>query len=314
LKFNPERTQASLKPLNLKRPPQANADHKAYFAFYGLDLEKQFPGLVHHFGYFEAAGFKLAAQYFEHPEPVGTCFVLHGYFDHTGLYKHLIEYCLSRNYSVFAYDLPGHGLSTGEQVSINSFAEYAQVLEQAVKQFGPYMPRPHVAIAQSTGAAILMDYLLAEWAGTGEVPFEKQVLFAPLLRPGGWWQGKLAYLMLSRFVDSVTRRFARNSDDPSFLHFVQHRDPLQSKQLSVSWVGAMDAWIKQFPFLPVSELAPVIIQGDRDSTVDWQWNLPEILLKFPNARVEIVRGGHHHLVNTSEDRREEIFSAMGLAD
>jgi lysophospholipase len=312
LKFNSRRTQASLLALKPGQKPQPNADHTAYFSYYGLDLEKRYPGVSHHLGYFEAVGFKLATHYYAHPQAVGTCFVLHGYYDHVGLYDHLIDYCLSQNYSVFAYDLPGHGLSTGERVSINSFAEYAQVLDQAVKQFAEQLPRPHIAIAQSTGAAILMDYLLAQCGGSTQAPFEHQILFAPLLRPGRWWWGKLVYHAMSRFAESVSRRYGSNSDDPSFLHFVRHRDPLQSRRLSVGWVGAMDAWIKRFPSLPVSELAPVIIQGDKDKTVDWQWNLPEIVMKFPRARVEIIRGGHHHLVNASKKRRAKIFAAMGL--
>ena len=44
-------------------------------------------------------------------EPQGTLLLLHGYYDHMGLYRHVVDWALSMNFAVLACDLPGHGLS-----------------------------------------------------------------------------------------------------------------------------------------------------------------------------------------------------------
>ncbi len=67
--------------------------------------------------------------------PRGTIFLLHGYNDHTGILKNLICFCLNQNYSVAVYDLPGLGLSSGEQGAIKDFSEYADIL----KTFFPFI-------------------------------------------------------------------------------------------------------------------------------------------------------------------------------
>ena len=63
-------------------------------------------------------------HYFRLPEsasPKGTVFILHGYFDHVGLYTQLIDRCLGAGFDVLAYDQPGHGLSSGTLTAIGSF-------------------------------------------------------------------------------------------------------------------------------------------------------------------------------------------------
>ena len=47
----------------------------------------------------------LTAQHFQLPEVgAGTAFLLHGYYDHAGLYGHLIRQCLALGYSVIIMD------------------------------------------------------------------------------------------------------------------------------------------------------------------------------------------------------------------
>ena len=66
-----------------------------------------------HVGFIEAGNFRLWAQVWSPAEPKGTAFVVHGYFDHLGLYRHLLSLLLNRGWRVVMWDLPGHGLSSG---------------------------------------------------------------------------------------------------------------------------------------------------------------------------------------------------------
>ena len=46
------------------------------------------------------------------PEEKENVFLIsHGYYDHAGLYGHLIEHLLSRGWNVAIFDQIGHGLS-----------------------------------------------------------------------------------------------------------------------------------------------------------------------------------------------------------
>ena len=279
-----------------------------YFQYYGLDFERFIDGVGHHFGHFASGKYEIVCHYYTVKQAQGTCFLFHGYFDHAGLFRHLIEYCLRRQLNVVIYDLPGHGLSTGERATIGSFIEYETVLKDCLKLFVDVAPTPWHAMAQSTGAAVVMDYLLLQEAPT----FEKVVLLAPLVRAAEWTWVKAAHFVGHYFIDNVPRRFGRNSGDAAFLNFVEHEDPLQTKEIPVAWVDALIRWERRFDSLPVSERAPLIVQGQRDTTVDWKYNINAIRTKFPRAKYLPLQDGSHHLANETPAIRSKIMSAMDL--
>ena len=310
--FDLERLHQQTPAFDIEREP-ANGDAvSAYFAFYGIDFEQRFPGLKHHFGHFSSGSYEIVAHYFSLAEPQGTCFVFHGYFDHSGLFRHVIEYCLRRQLNVVIYDLPGHGLSTGERASIPSFKDYGVVLRDCLKLFSAKAPQPWHAIAQSTGGAVMMDYLLRGAAGAKVPDFSKVVLLGPLLRAAEWRWVKTAYWLGHKFLERVNRRFAVNSGDKTFLNFLEKIDPLQDRYISVRWVEALLRWERLFASFPVSNRRLLIVQGQRDTTVDWRYNIPVIREKFPQAKYLPLQDAYHHLANETPEVREKIFAAIDL--
>ena len=88
-------------------------------------------------------------------------------------------------------------------------------------------------------------------------------------------------------------------------------DPLQVQKISVQWAGALIRWVENFlTALPVN-CPLLLIQGTGDTTVDWRYNIPHIMEKFPQAQVHYLQGARHHLANESEQYQQEIF---GLID
>ena len=147
---------------------------------------------------------------------------------------------LARGCNVVAFDLPGHGLSSGRRAEIDDFAEYSRAIA-AVLEAVSFLPGRRDCIAQSTGGAAVMDYLQ-----TGQQPdLDRIVLLAPLVRPHGWWRVRALHELLHRFVSAVPRDFADNSQDPDFIKFL-HRDPLQSNVIPACWVGALRRWLAEF--------------------------------------------------------------------
>ena len=255
--FQPDSLRSSLLPLSARQPLSTQA--QAYQRFYGLDLPARRDAVQRWLGRFEAAGYELVGQVWLPAAPVATLVLLHGFYDHMGLYRHVIDWALDQSYAVIACDLPGHGLSSGARASIDDFADYQQVLLALFEQGRALdLPQPWHLCGQSTGGAIVIDHLLY---GDGQSPAQGEViLLAPLVRPRAWRWSKLSYRLLRPFVNGIARRFSENSNDPTFLPFLQ-TDPLQPRRLPTAWVGALVEWVKRIEAAPASMRRPLIIQG-----------------------------------------------------
>lgn len=306
--MNLDALAANLKPLDLTAKPAISDAERDYFRHYGLNFEEQCEEVIHHFGHFPSGRYNIVAHYFEHQYAVETCFIVHGYYDHSGLYSHIIEYCLKRSLSVVIFDLPGHGLSTGERASITNFADYQSVLRDVLFLFNNVAPESWFAIGQSTGAAILMDFMLSG----GEDIFAKTVLLAPLVRPYHWPISSLAHRLARRFIKQLNRKFTVNSSDEEFLNFIQKRDPLQVHHLPMQWVTALKQWILYFLRLESVEYKTLVVQGKSDTTVDWEYNLPVVEGKFQGSKVFMLRNARHQLANESQAIRNKIFAAIDI--
>jgi lysophospholipase len=237
-------------------PGVCPAEASEYLAYYGLDMTAEFPVVRHGLGTVRSGDHRLAVQCWEQAGAAETLMLVHGYFDHVGLYGHLVRFGLARGANVVAFDLPGHGLSSGPQAEIRDFAEYRQAIVNVLSCVA-FLPGTRDVIAQSTGGAAVMDYLQCE---TND--FDRIVLLAPLVRPAHWWRIKLGYLLLHRFVASVPRGFADSSQDPEFLDFVR-QDPLQSPIVPVCWVGALRRWLAAYLAAPTLPGAPADPAGGR---------------------------------------------------
>lgn len=305
--FDKDKIHQQWKPLNWQKFEPLSDACQRYIRYYRLDYSDRIPGLEHGFGYLETAGFVLGVHAWRPPQARGTVFVCHGYFDHVGLYRHIIGHVLASGFAVVAWDLPGHGLSSGPRATIDDFAVYRDVLERCLERASGHFPRPWHVIAQSMGGAIVMDYLLHHGFDKESAPFREVVLLAPLVRPYKWSTARWLHTLVKPFAKSVKRVFTINSGDPDFLDFLENQDPLQPHRLPASWVTAFKKWLPGFEAAPRCGLSPVVIQGDRDETVDAEYDLRVIRDKFDEPDVYWLAGARHQLANESIDLRQRIF-------
>lgn len=299
--------------LPLFDPWQPSADDpllQDYRQYYGLDFGQRLPAVAWSVGRVRVAGFDIAVQGFRPAQPRGTVFVVHGYYDHVGLYEHLIEALLQDNFAVLAFDLPGHGLSSGARAAIDNFHRYQPVLQKMLQLGAGHWPKPWHCVAQSTGGAIVSEYLLGFADQPGRIPFASVVLLAPLVRPVNWWFNRHVHSLLSPFAASIPRKYPPSSHDSDFLHFVQYADPLQSPRLSTRWVGALKQWIPFLERQPPLHFPLLIIQGQQDETVDWRHNVRILQDKFPEARLHLMPDLRHQVVNESAPIRTRVFCHM----
>lgn len=289
----------------------ASTPVQTYLDFYHINFAKTRTGVVHGFGAIETGGFRIATHYWIPESPKGTLVVVHGYYDHVGLFGKAIGFGLAQGLAVLAFDLPGHGLSSGEQVAIDSFDQYADVLDAVLMRAQSCLPAPFYALGQSTGGAVLLNYLWRYDSARAVPALQRIALCAPLILPTAWrYSGRFLYAVLHRFTQRMPRKHSRSSHDPDFIHFIATRDCLQSPTLSVYWVGAMKAWDQQFRRFPPLDKPVLVIQGTEDLTVAWRYNLQQIKRALPNARIEMIPGAGHQLVNEAEDLRAQVFTAI----
>ncbi|HEY9135910.1 MAG TPA: alpha/beta hydrolase [Pseudomonadales bacterium] len=307
INIDKSKLQNAMREMDFSAPSAFSKQESDYNAFYQLDFETRYDDIEHGFGFLEVGREKIAVHSYVKKPAAGTVFVCHGYFDHVGLYRHVIEKLLTLGFSVIAWDLLGHGLSTGEQGVVDDFNDYKKSLEAVLAAAQNTLQKPWHVVAQSTGAAIVMDYLLH--LENNNNPFTKIVLLAPLYRPRGWRMAKLRYYLARPFVKFVEREPTRSSHDQSFIDFVS-QDPLRINHLSVQWVGELIKWESQIKLLPATEEKVVIIQGRQDQTVDWKTNIKFIKEKFLNAQVHYIPEAKHHLVNESAAIRNQVFDIM----
>ncbi|MFM1895199.1 MAG: hypothetical protein RLZZ385_273 [Pseudomonadota bacterium] len=271
-----------------------------YLDHYGLSFASPGMPVTHSLGYFPSQEFRIACHYFGLPlsRQLGTVFILHGYYDHAGLYGKLIRYCLERGLAVVIPDLPGHGLSSGDAASIRSFDQYSRVLQDCLQLARRHqLHEPWHVIGQSTGAAAIVNLLVD--AKFDPAVFHRIVLLAPLLRPSHWLQGRIKYYLVRWFTKRAQREFAENSHDREFLRFIRLHDPLQSRYLTVDWVRSLVAYLGKFARAAPRPVELHIIQGTEDGSVDWRYNVQQLGKKFPNAKTYMIRDARHHIVNES---------------
>ena len=275
----------------------------AFWSDYGLAAGDQSPPVQYRAGTVISADFTLVAHRWEQPDATSNLLIVHGYFDHSGLYGRLIENGLAQRCNVLVFDLPGHGLSSGDRGVIGDFRDYGDAIAAVLAAAG--LPQlPCWVLAQSMGAAALIEY-----ARSYDWPFQATVLLAPLVRPAGWLGVVAAHLLIGRVVASVRRDFAVNSSDAEFLALVK-ADPLQSRRVPVTWVGALRRWAGSLPRDSLGVGPALVVQGDADGTVDWRYNLPVIERLFPGTHIEWVPGGGHHLANESRVLRDAYLQVV----
>jgi alpha-beta hydrolase superfamily lysophospholipase len=291
-----------MKPLNLSQPPDLSSSARKYLQHYGIF----FADIPQYLGTFQSGGYILSAHIFLPPKATATVFLLHGYCDHTGILKNLIRLLVTQGLAVAVYDLPGHGLSGGEECMIDDFNTYVDIFNDFIELGRYYLPQPYHFAGHSTGCAIAFDFMHRISADR----FDKVIFIAPLVRSAYWTLSKAHHYLTKPFMETIPRIFFDNSSDPEFNRFIQN-DPLQCQLIPLKWIEALFAWNER-----IEKLAPVshpvlILQGSQDTVVDWEFNIVFLKQKNNLAQVKWFQNGRHHLLNEAEAIREEVLTTIG---
>jgi alpha-beta hydrolase superfamily lysophospholipase len=150
----------------------------------------------------------------------------------------------------------------------------------------------------------LINYILK----LEESHFDKVILIAPLIRSNLWFFSKVSFYLTKPFpfIKKISRHFRKNSSDEQFLDFIKN-DPLQSKALPINWLHSLIHWNKEIQTYSPTNKETLLIQGTKDTTVEWEYNLNFIKEKFHNLHITLIKNGRHQLFNEKPEIRDEIF-------
>ena len=83
--------------------------------------------------------------------------LVHGWSEHSGKYEEVIQFFVENNYSVYAPDMRGHGLSEGERGYIQRWSQYLEDLQKLHEIISPNFPKP-IIMGHSMGGLIAIRY------------------------------------------------------------------------------------------------------------------------------------------------------------
>ncbi|TWU46334.1 Phospholipase YtpA [Rubripirellula tenax] len=117
--------------------------------------------------------------------PRGVILVVHGLGDHLGRFEHLARTVNEAGWSLFAFDLPGHGDSPGKPGTIQSFDSVLEDICEVRRTVAEYCPGlPQVLLGHSMGGNFAANYALRMLTiDTDSPPLAGLALCAPMLMP-----------------------------------------------------------------------------------------------------------------------------------
>ncbi|WP_157800959.1 alpha/beta fold hydrolase [Bacillus solitudinis] len=279
---------------------QVNDEKKEYLSFYQFDVSK----VTYHSGYIQGKNTSLYVQSFRPSIPKAICLVLHGYFDHAGALSRLINFLTRNGIHVISYDLEGHGLSGGVRATIADFSDYIEDFETIYQAFLADTSKSIYFIGHSTGAAIALSYLQENSASFGKI-----CLVSPLLKSHMWFASKVALNIASPFTQQLKRTTKESTSNPIYNDF-RRIDPLQHDRTPLSWVKAMYNWFDKVGNKLGLDPSILVIQGNQDTTVDWQFNMKFLQEHYPNVQITLIDEGKHQLLNERKEICDRTFSII----
>lgn len=247
---------------------------------------------IHSVGTARVGGIRIAFHSWIPEHATGTVFLVHGYYDHSGVWAPHIRRLLARNLAVVAMDLPGHGLSDGARMDVDSFGVYVGALRAVEDSMRSVAPLPWSLVGHSLGGAIAL-----ERARRPGYPYAKTLLLAPMIRYSGWtWTGA-AIPAVSLFKDDLARnRKLASSSDSSFLARLSN-DPMEGWTTSLHWLKEVRKWHASLDGAVFAPTDWMVLQGGQDKTVDWRFGIPWLKARLPDSRILMAPLARHHLHN-----------------
>jgi alpha-beta hydrolase superfamily lysophospholipase len=149
--------------------------------------------------------------------PRATIALVHGFGEHSGRYKNVVNALVPADYAIYSYDQRGHGKSEGSRGYINNWSEFRDdlhmFLDHVRRETGD---SPLFMYGHSMGGLVVLDYLLHH----PEATLNGVVLTGPLVGMPGVspllvWAGRILNRIKPDFAMEAGLDIAGISSDPA---------------------------------------------------------------------------------------------------
>ena len=124
------------------------------------------PGLKHDFNKFKSKidGIELNFRSWMPEQQINSVVVLHhGFGDHGGRYKNMIQALNDGKTGFYSIDARGHGHSEGKRGHVKDFAEFKNDLDHLIDMVHEKHPEtPVILLGHSMGSVVAIDYCISE--------------------------------------------------------------------------------------------------------------------------------------------------------
>jgi alpha-beta hydrolase superfamily lysophospholipase len=254
--------------------------------------------------------------YRPYPEvpPLGTIVLVHGLGEHLGRYQHVFEDLTAKGYQVLAFDLRGHGRSTGKRGHVRTFLEYAEDLHAVVKQ-ARKDPYPVFLLAHSMGALIVLQYIMQGSYDSKNPNLQGCVLIGIPIKPTIEASNvkQMSALFLKKL--GVVLSFA-NEVDPRYLSRDERigqayqKDVLVTRTVTSTWFAAFLEAIQDVTQNVREVDIPILFLHGGDDRIAHPDGSRVIFQSYPfeQKQLHIYEGCYHELLN--EDCHQGILEEI----
>lgn len=242
-------------------------------------------------------GAQLVREWDPSGEPIGDVVLVHGIGEHSGRYAQTGSWLAEAGYRVRAFDLLGHGASSGPRGDIARWTLFLDQVEghlRAMRTEG----RSLVLFGHSMGGLIATEYVISE-----RLQPDLLVLSAPALLGGAKWQRTLAPFVGRAFPAlslPTTVRGDQLSRDPA-VGEAYKADPLNlfkaTARLGAHIFASQD---RLAPLLSRIAVPTYVFQGGDDTLVPPEAS--QLLLGLPGVERRLFPGLRHETLNEPEGR------------
>jgi alpha-beta hydrolase superfamily lysophospholipase len=257
---------------------------------------------------------KLYYQLWEPPQSRGTIIITHGHGEHSGSYRRLIQSFEKESWTIYAWDLRGHGRSEGKRGYAKEFDDYCYdfvAFLDLVLARSEVRAKPIVLFCHSMGALIELKALLKN----PKIYCHGMIVSSPLLGLS---------LKVPRFIDFVAKILnailprltlssildgSKLSRDPQVLKEYQ-QDPLRHTSMSAGvYLGILESCQYVRKHAQQLHIDTLFLVSDRDQVISSSEAM-EVFKKIGSHRKEIkvYHNAKHELVN--DTIREKVFSDL----
>jgi alpha-beta hydrolase superfamily lysophospholipase len=258
----------------------------------------------------------LAAYWYEIPDSRATVILGHGYLNHARGNQRVIDFFLDKGYTVLAWDLPGHGKSWGQAGAIDDFMQYARAFDAILAHARERRPDDSLSfLGHSTSCAAFMTWQREIWRTSasalagGPFPLATVVLVAPLVRTWLYGLSTFGWSIGRWFINELKPRTGAGSHRPGYSEDF-FADPYTVKRMPVSWIEPYRNWELGSRSWEPDPFPLVIIQGTSDTALDWRYNQKFLARVYPEARVKLVEGAWHCLLDEAEPWVSQVYGLL----